>query len=422
MRPSILSRPFGLGTCFFSLTACLSWPLTFASEPGAADPVTLAELSLDLDGSGTVAPADIIAGLDAINGVPASKRTRVPTVSELQALAEGIKRGSFSTTHNDVSVGGSSNAGGAVAGGVAQAEIVLVPSTLGPYFFNETIDIDVFLESFDTDDHLLRFVQLDLSQSDPAIGLPGTFSWDFSSVAGGGSGHFVFNALPRPSIAYLGLSADPNEMLLLPGGGSLHVGTLVGVQVPAAAGSYLLDAAHASGTAPDFTAAILFGFGVEPDDPAVAWYASTGEIAGGQLFLEVVACTDDAECSDGDACNGMELCDAGACMPGTPPDCDDGISCTDDRCDTALGGCVNEPMNAACDDGLFCNGVEQCDPLSGCVTGDVPCPPNLECDEENDECFDPRIPTVSSWGMVILALVVLSLARIRFRRSSADFA
>lgn len=39
-------------------------------------------------------------------------------------------------------------------------------------------------------------------------------------------------------------------------------------------------------------------------------------------------------------------------------DCDDGVDCTDDRCEA--GRCVQTPLDALCDDGLFCNGQEQC--------------------------------------------------------------
>src|SRR5215475_2897491 len=43
-------------------------------------------------------------------------------------------------------------------------------------------------------------------------------------------------------------------------------------------------------------------------------------------------CTSNAACSDGNFCNGTELCVAGACAAGTPPSCDDGVACTADSC------------------------------------------------------------------------------------------
>jgi hypothetical protein len=43
-------------------------------------------------------------------------------------------------------------------------------------------------------------------------------------------------------------------------------------------------------------------------------------------------------CADVDLCNGDETCQAGACVAGAPPDCDDGNACTTDSC---LGECKN---------------------------------------------------------------------------------
>ena len=57
----------------------------------------------------------------------------------------------------------------------------------------------------------------------------------------------------------------------------------------------------------------------------------------------------------------------------TPNDanCDDGVGCTDDICDSVLG-CQFTPDDANCDDGLFCDGAETCDPLADCEAGTAP--------------------------------------------------
>jgi Tol biopolymer transport system component len=105
-------------------------------------------------------------------------------------------------------------------------------------------------------------------------------------------------------------------------------------------------------------------------------------------------------CNDGNACNGEETCDPlGGCLPGTPLVCNDGATCSIDACDPTKGcvrdftsGCCtsdadcidNNVCNGAetcvagdcvegsplvCDDGNQCNGLEICDPAGGCVIG-----------------------------------------------------
>ncbi|MCA9516337.1 MAG: hypothetical protein KC635_15455, partial [Myxococcales bacterium] len=86
---------------------------------------------------------------------------------------------------------------------------------------------------------------------------------------------------------------------------------------------------------------------------------TTGDVCGGGVCLPGAAvaiddgnpCTDDAcdpvlgvshtnntaPCSDGDVCNGEEVCAGGACQAGTPLARDDGNPCTDDACDPVSG-------------------------------------------------------------------------------------
>gem|GEM_PF-479599 len=98
-------------------------------------------------------------------------------------------------------------------------------------------------------------------------------------------------------------------------------------------------------------------------------------------------------CDNGDACDGVEVCDPLLdCQAGTPPDCNDGINCTIDTCDPATG-CVNAASNGLCDNGDFCDGVETCDPVLDCQAGTaVDCEDGVGCtldmcDEVNDTCF-----------------------------------
>ncbi len=67
-------------------------------------------------------------------------------------------------------------------------------------------------------------------------------------------------------------------------------------------------------------------------------------------------------CGDGNACNGDERCDnAGTCLHVTAPTVDDGNPCTTDACDPATG-VTHTPVAAgtSCSDGNACNGDERC--------------------------------------------------------------
>ncbi|HUU01788.1 MAG TPA: Ig-like domain-containing protein [Myxococcota bacterium] len=69
-------------------------------------------------------------------------------------------------------------------------------------------------------------------------------------------------------------------------------------------------------------------------------------------------------------------------------DCNDGIVCTADSCNTVTGECVFTPDDELClDDGLYCSGAEICDAQKDCVSSGDPCFVNeLVCDEDKDEC------------------------------------
>lgn len=78
-------------------------------------------------------------------------------------------------------------------------------------------------------------------------------------------------------------------------------------------------------------------------------------------------------CSDGNVCNGAESCGSGFCQPGTPLQVDDGNPCTVDSCDAVLG--VRHVLVAAgtsCSDGNACNGLEVCSASGTCTAGIPP--------------------------------------------------
>lgn len=61
-------------------------------------------------------------------------------------------------------------------------------------------------------------------------------------------------------------------------------------------------------------------------------------------------CTTDSDCDDEQWCNGIEICnlETNECQPGTPPDCNDGVDCTDDSCNEDVDQCANVPNDENC--------------------------------------------------------------------------
>lgn len=140
--------------------------------------------------------------------------------------------------------------------------------------------------------------------------------------------------------------------------------------------------------------------------------------------LQIDECMIDSDCDDRVFCNGEETCEAAVCMPGTPPDCDDGIDCTDDSCDDdcsntpndancaagescapeyfgeptgcgIISECTGQPDGTACDDGIYCNGPDQCSASSCINVGPViDCSDGVDCtmdscNEATDTCDNP---------------------------------
>lgn len=117
-------------------------------------------------------------------------------------------------------------------------------------------------------------------------------------------------------------------------------------------------------------------------DGALAAYYTEVE----QFLDPDVGCSGDAECDDGDVCNGSETCVSGNCQSGTPLDCNDGDACTADSCDP-VSGCSNTAIS--CDDGDLCT-IDSCDSGSGCVNDPVSCPVGEACDPATGLC-EPQV-------------------------------
>lgn len=87
-------------------------------------------------------------------------------------------------------------------------------------------------------------------------------------------------------------------------------------------------------------------------------------------------CGNNADCDDGDACNGAETCVGGSCQSGTPVNCDDSDACTADSCDPGTGACSN--VTISCDDGNDCT-TDTCDSVTGCSSTPIDCDDGLTC-------------------------------------------
>lgn len=111
------------------------------------------------------------------------------------------------------------------------------------------------------------------------------------------------------------------------------------------------------------------------------------------ISYDDIRCGSSAECNDGMFCNGLESCSGGICRNGTPPDCDDGVECTNDSC--VNNTCVHSANDNLCpNDGLFCNGDEFCHATNDCMSTGDPCGGSLPpvCDETGESCVDCLLP------------------------------
>jgi cysteine-rich repeat protein len=105
-----------------------------------------------------------------------------------------------------------------------------------------------------------------------------------------------------------------------------------------------------------------------------------------------------ASCSDGNVCNGVEACTGGLCRPNTPPlNCNDNNVCTTDTCNTTLG-CQNTPATgAACTDNNVCTVSDTCNSMGACSPGaPLVCSDGLPCTTDSCNpttgCVFPNAP------------------------------
>ncbi len=93
------------------------------------------------------------------------------------------------------------------------------------------------------------------------------------------------------------------------------------------------------------------------------WTGGTYSISGDTIISDSWAwggyCTSNAQCDDGDVCNGTESCSGGSCTATAPLSCDDNNGCTDDSCHPT-NGCTYVNNTSSCDDGTVCTTSDVC--------------------------------------------------------------
>lgn len=165
------------------------------------------------------------------------------------------------------------------------------------------------------------------------------------TVDGGGGNDLILGGSGDDSLA----GGDGNDVIVgdegadtVVGGGGSDACEGAGCEAPPAPGAGASGGCQTDADCPSAGQRCLTVTGIcvycQDDGECSDESACTDDIC--QPFMGCAHTTvpDGAPCLDGNVCNGAEVCVAGACVPGTPLDCDDGDPCTGDGCDEA-GGC-----------------------------------------------------------------------------------
>ncbi len=102
------------------------------------------------------------------------------------------------------------------------------------------------------------------------------------------------------------------------------------------------------------------------------------------------SCTQDADCRDENACNGLERCVNEACVAGTPLSCpNDSNPCTEAVCVEATG-CAQQAISGSCDDGNACTVADSCS-AGTCQGSPKTCGTNEQCVSGTCACVQGAI-------------------------------
>ncbi len=137
---------------------------------------------------------------------------------------------------------------------------------------------------------------------------------------------------------------------------------------------------------------------------------------------EIRSAADGSSCDDGLFCNGIAVCESGACVNGPAPNCADGVACTTDHCDEALGRCVHVGQSNCCTSDRDCADTDVCTSGERCVSGTcvslaVSCPTSSCTDDVCDPQSGCELMPVPDGINCISTCRVLDMRRFVTRRT-----
>jgi hypothetical protein len=192
-----------------------------------------------------------------------------------------------------------------IANAATNITLVKIPNK-ATYTPGENVSVDVVLSQDTGVDRLVRFIQIDVSASNASLLAGATYPTQSGETIGFWDcpGSCDTNHLVEPiptgdrtnvgSVAYLGLSANAGEQIVLPGDGSGVIIGSIDLVMPAE-GNYTLNVVNATGADPDEGSEVRWGFGVLGGDDLTRCRADgnsvncVGGLTGGTTSFEVVA-------------------------------------------------------------------------------------------------------------------------------------
>ena len=110
-------------------------------------------------------------------------------------------------------------------------------------------------------------------------------------------------------------------------------------------------------------------------------------------------------CDDGDWCTLLDRCDSTGACGGAPrtidsqlQPLDDGVACTEDRCDATLMQFVHQPNHLACDRGRFCEINPRCNAAVGCEYDPRPSDDAIPCTVDSCNEAARRVDNIADDG------------------------